>query len=157
QNFVYADVDGHIGYAMSGRLPVRSGSDGGTPVSGWTGEYEWKGTIPPDRLPAFLDPPSGAIVTANAEIDRHWPGVMTRDWDAPARTERIVQVLGTRTGLTADDMHDIQMDVRSMAAEHVLAAVEAARKSPAFEKAEPEAKTGIERLRLWDRQVDGRP
>ena len=39
----------------------------------------------------------------------------------------------------------------------VLAAVEAARKSPRFEKAEPEARLGIERLRLWDRKVDGRP
>jgi len=54
-------------------------------------------------------------------------------------------------------MHDIQMDVRAVAAEHILAAVEAARKSPAFEKAEPEARLAIERLRLWDRQVDGRP
>jgi hypothetical protein len=29
-NIVYADVDGNVGYAMSGRLPIRSGSDGGT-------------------------------------------------------------------------------------------------------------------------------
>ena len=157
QNFVYADIDGHIGYAMSGRLPVRSGGDGGTPVPGWTGEYEWKGTVPPERLPVLLDPPSGAIVTANAQVDRHWPATMTRDWDAPFRTERILQLLGTRTGLTADDMHDIQMDVRSVASDHILAAVEAARKSPAFEKAEPEARLGVDRLRLWDRQVDDRP
>jgi penicillin G amidase len=156
-NFVYADVDGHIGYAMSGRLPIRSGSDGGTPVPGWTGEYDWTGTVPPDRLPAILDPPSGAIVTANAEIDRRWPAVMTRDWDAPFRTERIVQLLGARTGLTLDDMHDIQMDVRAVAADRILAAVDAARKSPAFDKAEPEARLAIDRLRLWDRQVDGRP
>jgi penicillin G amidase len=154
---VYADVDGHIGYAMSGRLPVRAAGDGGTPVPGWTGEYEWKGTVPHERLPALLDPPSGAIVTANAEIDRHWPVTMTRDWDAPFRTERILQMLGTRTGLTADDMHDIQMDVRSLASDHILAAVEAARKSPAFDKAEPEARLGVDRLRLWDRQVDDRP
>jgi penicillin amidase len=157
QNFVYADIDGHIGYAMSGRLPVRAGGDGGTPVPGWTGEYEWKGTVPPERLPVLLDPPSGAIVTANAEIDRHWPATMTRDWDAPFRTERILQMLGTRTGLTADDMHDIQMDVRSVASDHILAAVDAARKSPAFDKAEPEARLGVDRLRLWDRQVDDRP
>jgi penicillin amidase len=156
-NFVYADVDGHIGYAMSGRLPIRSGSDGGTPVPGWTGEYDWTGTVPPERLPAILDPPSGAIVTANAEVDRRWPAVMTRDWDAPFRTERIVQLLGARTGLTQDDMHDIQMDVHAVAAERILAAVEAARKSPAFDKAEPEARLAIDRLRLWDRQVDGRP
>ena len=126
-------------------------------MPGWTGEYEWTGTVPPDRLPAMLDPPSGAIVTANAEIDRHWPSMMTRDWDAPFRIERIVQLLGARTGLTQDDMRDMQMDVRAVAAERILAAVEAARKSPAFEKAEPEARLAIERLRLWDRQVDGRP
>ena len=157
QNFVYADVEGHIGYAMSGRLPVRVGSDGGTPVPGWTGEFEWAGTVPPEKMPAFLDPPSGAIVTANAEIDRRWPVAMTRDWTAPFRTERILQMLGTRGDLGADDMRTMQLDVRSMAADRVLAAVEAARKSPAFDKAEPEAKLGVDRLRLWDRRVDGRP
>src|SRR4029453_8733099 len=55
QSIVYADVDGHIGYAMSGRIPIRSASDGGTPVPGWTGEYEWKGVVPPDQLPSVLD------------------------------------------------------------------------------------------------------
>jgi penicillin G amidase len=158
QNFVYADVDGHIGYAMSGRLPIRpTGYDGGAPVPGWTGENEWQGTVPPDRMPAVLDPPSGEIVTANAEIDRHWPGTMTRDWAAPFRTMRIAALLGARTGLDRQDMCDIQMDVRAQAAEQILAAVDAARHAPGFEKAEAEAKLGVERLRLWDRKVDGRP
>ena len=62
QSLVYADVDGHIGYAMSGRFPIRSGSDGGTPVPGWDGEAEWIGVVPPDRLPTVLDPSSGQIV-----------------------------------------------------------------------------------------------
>ena len=51
QNIVYADVDGHIGYAMSGRIPIRSGSDGGAPVPGWTGEHEWTGVVPPASCP----------------------------------------------------------------------------------------------------------
>ena len=103
------------------------------------------------------DPPSGQIVTANNEIDRHWPKTMTRDWASPFRSMRIAQMLGTRTGLTQDDMRAMQLDVQSAEAEPVLAAVEAARKSPRFEKAEPDARLGIERLRLWDRKVDGRP
>ncbi len=82
---------------------------------------------------------------------------MTRDWASPFRSMRIAQMLGTRTGLTQDDMRAMQLDVQSAEAEPVLAAVEAARKSPRFEKAEPEARLGIERLRLWDRKVDGRP
>ena len=157
QNFIYADVDGHIGYAMSGRIPTRAASDGGTPVPGWTGEHEWTGSVAPQSLPAMLDPPSGQVVTANNEIDRYWPTTMTRDWASPFRSMRILQMLGARTGLTQGDMRAMQLDVQSAEADRILAAVESARKSAAFEKAEPEARLGLERLRLWDRKVDGRP
>jgi penicillin amidase len=157
QNVVYADVDGHIGYAMSGRIPIRSGSDGGTPVPGWTGEFEWTGVVPPEQLPSVLDPPSGQIVAANSEIDRTWPRPMTRDWTAPFRTMRIVERLGTRRALTMDDMRSIQADVRAISADRLLSAVEAVAKSPKYAKADPETRNAIERLRLWDRQVDGRP
>ena len=157
QNFVYADVDGHIGYAMSGRVPLRSGGDGGTPSRGWTGEQDWVGTAPAERLPAVLDPPGGQVVTANAEIDPRWPGVMTRDWTAPFRTVRIVERLRGQNALDQAAMSAIQMDVRSAAADPILAAVEAAATSPGYAKADQDARVGIDRLRLWDRQVDGRP
>jgi penicillin amidase len=157
QNFVYADVEGHIGYAMSGRLPVRSGGDGGTPSRGWTGEQDWVGTTPAERLPALLDPPSGQVITANAEIDPRWPGGMTRDWTAPFRTLRIAERLTGQTGLDQTALAAIQLDVRSAAADPILAAVEAAAASPRYGKADADARIGIDRLRLWDRQVDGRP
>lgn len=155
QNFVYADVDGHIGYATSGRLPIRSGGDGGTPARGWTGEQDWVGAMPAEQLPAMLDPPSAYIVTANAEIDRRVP--MTRDWTAPFRTMRILQRLTSTPRMDIAAMTATQLDVRSAAADPLLAAVEAASRSPRLARAEPDAKVGIERLRLWDRQVDGRP
>lgn len=157
QNFVYADVDGHIGYAMSGRVPLRSGGDGGTPSRGWTGEQDWVGTAPVERLPAVLDPPSGQVVTANAEIDPRWPGVLTRDWTAPFRTMRIVDRLRGQNALDQAALSAIQMDVRSAAADPFLAAVEAAAASPRYAKADADARVGLDRLRLWDRQVDGRP
>ena len=157
QNFVYADVDGHIGYAMSGRVPLRSGGDGGTPSRGWTGEQDWIGTAPVERLPAILDPPGGQVVTANAEIDPRWSGVMTRDWTAPFRTMRIAERLRGPAVLDQAALAAIQMDVRSAAADQILAAVEAAASSPAYAKADADARVGIDRLRLWDRQVDGRP
>ena len=46
QNFVYADVEGTIGYACTGVFPVRRHGDGTEPVPGWTAEHEWDGFIP---------------------------------------------------------------------------------------------------------------
>ena len=65
QNFVYADVDGHIGYYAPGRIPIRARGDGSMPADGWTGEMEWTGWIPFDELPHAFDPPEHFIVTAN--------------------------------------------------------------------------------------------
>jgi penicillin amidase len=155
QNFVYADVDGNIGYATSGRLPVRRGGDGGTPSRGSTGEQDWVAVTPPDRLPAMLNPPAAYVVTANAEIDRRTP--MTRDWTAPFRTMRLVQRLSGTPRLDVPAMTAAQLDVRSAASEQILRAVDAALKSPRLAGAESDAKVGLDRLRLWDRQVDGRP
>src|SRR2546429_9355721 len=42
ENFVYADVDGNIGYQAAGLSPVRPNWPGLMPVPGWTGDYEWK-------------------------------------------------------------------------------------------------------------------
>ena len=157
QNFVYADTAGNIGYAMSGVLPVRAQGDGSVPVPGWTGASEWIGQVSPDRLPARLNPSSGAFVTANGEIDRSWAGVMTRDWVAPYRAMRIVDRLGTRTGLDAAAFRAIQADTRSAQAVRVVAAIQEAARGSAMKRTDADGRTAIDRLRLWDGVVDGRP
>ena len=91
QNFVYADVEGNIGYAMSGVLPVRSNGVGLLPSDGPSGEGEWSGTIAPSLLPRVLNPASGYITSSNNQIDRKWTGLITRDWAAPYRTTRLNQ------------------------------------------------------------------
>jgi penicillin amidase len=66
QNFVYADVDGNIGYHASGRLPIRAPDRlGDVPADGASAESEWHGMIPFDDLPQAYNPASGMIVTAN--------------------------------------------------------------------------------------------
>lgn len=57
QNFVYADVEGHIGYYAPGHVPVRSAGDGSQPTDGWTGDTEWTGFVPFESLPHIYDPP----------------------------------------------------------------------------------------------------
>src|SRR5262249_22272615 len=51
QNFVYGDVNGHIGYYAPGRIPIRAKGDGSRPMPGWTGEFEWTGAVPFEQLP----------------------------------------------------------------------------------------------------------
>jgi len=69
QNFVYADVNGNIGYALAGRAVIRAkGHDGKRPVPGWTSEYNWKGYVPFDYLPREYNPERGWIGTANQTV-----------------------------------------------------------------------------------------
>jgi len=143
QNFVYADVDGNIGYAMSGLVPLRSGSDGSMPVPGWPRDAGWRGWVDTDRLPAVLNPPSGQIVSANNDVGGGLPFLVTRDWVAPFRAQRITELLGERRNLDFRAMQDIQADITSGAADWLLDAIEL-----------PDSAA---ELRTWDRRVDHRP
>ncbi len=97
QNFVYADVDGHIGYALGGRLPVRAQGDGALPVPGWTGEWEWTGTLPPEQNPHALDPAEGFVVSANNRIiGDTYAHPLPGEWLPGYRAARIREML-TRT------------------------------------------------------------
>jgi penicillin G amidase len=114
QNFVYADVDGHIGYVLPGAIPIRAGgARGDRPVDGASGEHEWAGTIPFDDLPWQLDPPSGIIVTANnAAVDDAYPHFIADEWDRGDRAARVLAMLAEAEpgGITLDEVRTIQND-----------------------------------------------
>ncbi len=113
QNFVYADVEGNIGYQMPGRVPIRASGDGSLPVPGWTGEYEWVGYIPFDEFPRAFNPPQGYIVTANnAVVGPDYPYLLTVDWSdrTALRAQRIVELIEELTPISIDDMKAIQGD-----------------------------------------------
>jgi penicillin amidase len=64
-NFLYADIEGNIAYWHAGELPLRvAGHSGVMPVSG-TGEYEWKGFVPFEQLPHYINPKEGMILLEN--------------------------------------------------------------------------------------------
>lgn len=111
QNFVYADVDGHIGYYGAGQIPVRRGGDGSVPFDGSKDEGEWKGFIPFDELPHVFDPPSGVIVTANNRVvGTSYPHHLTHVWAPPTRARRIHDLLAAKQRLTAEDFRAVQGD-----------------------------------------------
>jgi len=119
QNFIYADIEGNIGYQSPGKIPIRAdGHQGSVPVPGWTGEYEWQGFIPFDELPRTYNPPAGFIATANNKVvTDDYPYRLTDDWSAPYRVQRIVDLLSADDDITIEDMRNIHAQTYSLPAE----------------------------------------
>jgi penicillin amidase len=121
QNFVYADVDGHIGYYAPGHIPIRAHGDGSKAAEGWTGSDEWTGFIPFDELPHAYDPPSHFIVTANDRPEPpDYPHFIALEYPNPYRAERIRTLIEQRSKLTPEDFHEIQADTFSLHAQELL-------------------------------------
>ena len=94
QNWIYADVDGNIGYQMTGAVPVRRSGNGLLPTPGWTDEGEWERYLDFEELPWTLNPPEGFIVTANNRvIGPEYPYFITANWEFPYRAERIRELI----------------------------------------------------------------
>ena len=102
-NLIWADREGSIGYKLIGRLPLRKGGCPDLPKPGWTGEFEWEGTVPYEELPEVVDPESGFLVTANNRIvGDEYPHHITSDWLDGYRARRIEELL------RASDEHDLE-------------------------------------------------
>jgi penicillin G amidase len=114
QNVVYADVDGHIGYQATGKIPVRASGDGLLPQSGADAGHDWTGYVPFDQLPSIYDPASGILGTANGRITPDGYGhLLANNWESPYRTSRIFHLLDGSRQLKRADMLGIQTDITS--------------------------------------------
>ncbi|MDY6917248.1 MAG: penicillin acylase family protein [Chloroflexota bacterium] len=139
QNFVYADVDGNIGYQTPGRIPIRAaGHSGLVPVPGWTDEYEWQGFIPYDSLPRILNPERDYIATANQavvppeyydqleqELGEGLNCIISQEWNCGYRAERIVELLQQEAPHTVASFQDIQGDDKLISAEGLVCCLSA--------------------------------
>lgn len=145
QNFIYADLDGNIGYQTPGRIPIRAKGNGSVPVPGYSGEYEWTGFIPFDELPRVFNPPKGYVVTANnAVVSRSYKYFISSEWAPPFRATRIETGIKAKEKLSAQDIRDIQADVVSIPVQQLAGYV--GKLSPADDR----GKRAVELLRAWD-------
>jgi len=149
QNVVYADVDGHIGYQATGKIPIRVAGDGLLPVSGADDNHNWKGYIPFEQLPSVFDPPSGMIVTANGRITPdNYQFLLANNWFEPYRTERIYRVLDSGQKFKPSDMLTLQTDIYSdvdhFFADHFVYAIDHAK------NVSQRVRRAAEIMRGWD-------
>lgn len=160
QNFVYADIQGNIGYQMPGRMPIRAADhDGLTPVDGWTDAYEWRGFVPFDNLPRIYNPARQFIVTANQAVvpleyydqlaealgeDANYQ--FSYDWSYGFRGQRINDLLRQLAPNSVEDYRQIQGDNLNMAAQMIMPYLSAL----TFD--DPDLSTARDWLASWDFQ-----
>jgi penicillin amidase len=123
-NLVYADVQGNIGWAASGRVPKRKNWDGLMPVPG-DGRYEWAGFYGKDVLPSLFNPAQGYFGTANEmNLPAGYPNEQYKiafEWNDRSRIDRINEMLGAKAKMTLADSMAIQTDAVSTQSRRAVA------------------------------------
>jgi len=117
QNFLFADVEGDIGYLMRGKMPTRKMENAWVPVPGWIDEFEWNGYIPFDQMPRKRNPIEGYIATANNRIvGKDFPFYVGLFFSADHRINRIINNIESLNNASVEDMSDIHADIVSIPA-----------------------------------------
>ncbi|MDJ0614745.1 MAG: penicillin acylase family protein [Rhizobiaceae bacterium] len=128
QSIVVADTKGNIGLLAKARSPRRKPENiinGRAPVPGWLEAYRWDGFVPDWQQFAIINPPAGALTTANAnffppEFSEH----ITYDWAEhfrQARAEELVlgrnekHSVSTSRDMLADDYSPAFVQLRDLA------------------------------------------
>jgi len=117
-NFLYADVDGNIGYQAAGKLPARKTWNGDLPAGP---DDEWDGLIAFEDLPSAFNPPSGMLISSNQNpFPANYRHRVHGNFAAPYRARQARAMLSRQSGWTAARMAQVQKDVYSAPA-HFLA------------------------------------
>jgi penicillin amidase len=149
QNVMLADHGGHIALAVAGRIPIRAGSSTNfLPAQGWTGDGDWTGFLPFEKMPRRLDPADGRLFNANNRVvGAGYPYFIGRDWDDSYRADRIASLLGQRDKTSLADMASVQLDVVAGAKDALLPLLLAAGTDGV---ASPLAAQAVRLLAAWD-------
>jgi penicillin amidase len=142
-NWILIDVDGHIGWSTSAKIPLRSAATyswhpvtnplGAAPffILSGNGAFEWEGYAERADLPQAVDPQAGFLATANSDpVGATFDGVPFNDGTLAGRpfylsaryvpglrTARITRLIqehiSSGTAMTLDDMAEMQHDTLS--------------------------------------------
>lgn len=147
-NFVFADIEGNIGWIAAALTPVRPKHDGLLPVPG-NGGYEWSGYLPVRELPQRFNPQSGWVATANHNIlPEGYSHTIGYEFAAPYRFQRIRDLLTSHEKWELDQFRGVQQDVLS------LPGLALARLLKDLDVQDPALESAAKLLREWDGKLD---
>jgi len=117
-DFVLADVQGNIGFQMSGRAPVRrEGISGFVPLPGWKSENDWQGYHSYLDMPRVLNPEQGYISTANHDLN-HLGKISPINMPMGSyRSNRIDALLDKGSSFGVEDIFKMHGDLYSLQAQ----------------------------------------
>lgn len=147
-NMAYADVQGNIGFWVTGKVPIRAKGDGRLPVPGWSGDYEWVGEIPFEEMPHALNPEKGYVVTCNHRITSdEYPHFLGEVWMNGYRARRIVDYFEGKVLLSTKDFQALQLDFTCLPGKEFVSHLEG------LNSTDPEINLVLEQLNAWDGQL----
>jgi penicillin G amidase len=144
-NVGYADVDGNIGYYVTGAHPIRGKGDGRVPAPGWDAEYDWQGGVPFEDIPHALNPEKGYVVTCNNKIiPDDFPYDLGSVWMNGYRARRLSEMIEEKDKVGPDDFNRMHMDV------FCFPAVDFIKRLENVSSTDPQIERMLSRLRHWD-------
>jgi penicillin G amidase len=119
-NFVFGDVDGAIGWHVSGKLPIRSQGDSTVPYVVKDSTDNWIGWIPFNQMPNSENPSRGWLGTCNHKtVDAKYPYYYSSHFAASYRYRRLKQLLDAPGPKSVDEHWQYQRDPTNTMAQAV--------------------------------------
>ncbi len=150
-NHVVADVDGNIGWAAAGMVPIRPSWDGLMPVPG-DGRHEWRGLMRSSGLPRRANPPAGWLGTANQMNLPDGYDYRARktgfEWTDGARYARLSEAIDAKPRWSVADTLALQTDFLCVPARRLCTLL---RGLPSEDAA---ARQALALLADWDHRLD---
>jgi len=119
-NFVFADSQGDIGWTATGKLPIRTQSQGLVPYVVKDAQDNWTGWIPWEDMPHKINPDRGWIGTCNhLTVKRDYPYHYTSSIASSYRYRRLIELMDTPAKKTVDDHWRFQRDTVNLMAKKI--------------------------------------
>ena len=111
QNIVFASVSGDIAHRVQGKFPLNNFEEGKFLKDGARSSNNWTKFIPNEHNAFWKNPERGFVSSANQHpADSTYPYYYTANSYESYRNRRINDVLRKKSGITVDDMKNLQFD-----------------------------------------------